>query len=129
MLSAGHWRTPGPFTRPASASRERKRLLHAYGAVVGHALGDQIRGHIVVVDAEAAAHDPAIAFAHVPGEAEAREIFGHLLVDIAVLTWLVIIGGMLVSGDRIIRAVEQVLRQRKRSRTPPRSARLMPPPA
>jgi ribose transport system permease protein len=28
---------------------------------------------------------------------------------------LVIIGGMLVSGDRIIRAVEQVLRQRKRS--------------
>lgn len=29
---------------------------------------------------------------------------------------LVIIGGMLVSGDRIIRAVEQVLRERKRSR-------------
>ena len=28
---------------------------------------------------------------------------------------LVIIGGMLVSGDRIIRAVERVLRQRKRS--------------
>jgi len=27
---------------------------------------------------------------------------------------LVIIGGMLVSGDRIIRAVEQVLRERKR---------------
>jgi hypothetical protein len=28
---------------------------------------------------------------------------------------LVIIGGMLVSGDRIIRGVERVLRQRKRS--------------
>jgi hypothetical protein len=28
---------------------------------------------------------------------------------------LVIIGGMLVSGDRIIRAVEQVLRERRRS--------------
>jgi hypothetical protein len=27
---------------------------------------------------------------------------------------LVIIGGMLVSGDRIIRAVEQVLRERRR---------------
>jgi hypothetical protein len=27
---------------------------------------------------------------------------------------LVIVGGMLVSGDRIIRAVEQILRQRKR---------------
>jgi hypothetical protein len=26
---------------------------------------------------------------------------------------LVIVGGMLVSGDRIIRAVEQVLRERK----------------
>lgn len=31
---------------------------------------------------------------------------------------LVIIGGMLVSGDRIIRAVEQVLRERRRSRRP-----------
>jgi hypothetical protein len=28
---------------------------------------------------------------------------------------LVIVGGMLVSGDRIIRAVEQVLRERRRS--------------
>jgi ribose/xylose/arabinose/galactoside ABC-type transport system permease subunit len=34
---------------------------------------------------------------------------------------LVIIGGMLVSGDRIIRVVEQVLRERRRggSQTPP----------
>jgi hypothetical protein len=31
---------------------------------------------------------------------------------------LVIIGGMLVSGDRIIRAVEQLLRERRRSRPP-----------
>ncbi len=31
---------------------------------------------------------------------------------------LVIVGGMLVSGDRIIRAVEQVLRERRRSRRP-----------
>jgi hypothetical protein len=29
---------------------------------------------------------------------------------------LVIIGGMLVSGDRIIKAVEQVFRERRRSR-------------
>ena len=29
---------------------------------------------------------------------------------------LVIIGGMLVSGDRIIRAVEQILRERGRTR-------------
>ncbi len=33
---------------------------------------------------------------------------------------LVIIGGMLVSGDRIIKGVEQVLRERRRSRTPDR---------
>lgn len=33
---------------------------------------------------------------------------------------LVIIGGMLVSGDRIIKVVEQVLRERRRSRTPDR---------
>jgi hypothetical protein len=31
---------------------------------------------------------------------------------------LVIIGGMLVSGDRIIRGVEQVLRERRRPEDP-----------
>ena len=32
---------------------------------------------------------------------------------------LVIIGGMLVSGDRIIKGVEQVFRERRRSRREP----------
>jgi ribose/xylose/arabinose/galactoside ABC-type transport system permease subunit len=35
----------------------------------------------------------------------------------SVVFGLVIIGGMLVSGDRIIRGVEQVLRERRRSTT------------
>jgi hypothetical protein len=37
----------------------------------------------------------------------------------SVVFGLVIIGGMLVSGDRIIRGVEQVLRERRRGDRPP----------